>query len=51
MAGVSSRELRDGGPALLVSAGGRGGDSLLGQRKGREAGWMKELQAAEGGLS
>ena len=53
MADVGSRGLRDGGHGSpgLGSCGGRGGDSLSGQGKGWEAGWMRELQAAEGGLS
>ena len=51
MADVSSRDLRDGGHGSPGLGGGRGGDSLSGQGKGREAGWMRELQAAEGGLA
>ena len=50
MAGVSSREVRDGGMALLVSVVGEE-ETLSAQRKGREGGWMTELQAAEGVLS
>ena len=51
MADVSSRELREGGHSSLGLGGWRGGDSLSGQGKGREARWMRELQAAEEGLS
>ena len=53
VADVISGELSDGGRGSpgLGSCGGRGGDSLSGQGKGWEAGWMRELQAAEGGLS
>ena len=51
VADVISGELSDGGRGSPGLRGGRGGDSLSGQGKGREAGWMRELQAAEGGLS
>lgn len=50
MAAVSSRELRDCGTALLVSVVGEE-ETLSAQGKGREGGWMTELQAAEGVLS
>ena len=50
MAGVSSREVRDSGMALLVSVVGEE-ETLSAQRKGWEGGWMTELQVAEGVLS